>query len=247
MGPLKIEYDYRGKEHKHILSRIIVYLIRKTKPSSFNMASNNRVQTIYNSRVNLLNILAANGYEVENYTGFSVNEIDERMKTMQLDMELRKPNGDVAYVKYLCGIRAPTKELNAKKLDFIIDDLYINSQTLEKKDTLLLIIDGEPNDSMHDRFRYLHDHDGYFIVCHNIARLQYNILEHEKVPKSEVATVDEVKSVMARFNMTSKTQFPEIGRFDPVSLALCLRPGQVCKIHRPTPTAGTSLFYRVCV
>jgi DNA-directed RNA polymerase subunit H (RpoH/RPB5) len=42
-------------------------------------------------------------------------------------------------------------------------------------------------------------------------------------------------------------QFPEIGRFDPVSLALCLRPGEICKIHRPTPTAGTSMFYRVCV
>lgn len=211
------------------------------------MASNNRVQTIYNSRSNLLAIMAANGYNTENYSGFSVNEIDERMKTMQLDMELRKDNGDVAYIKYLCGNRAPTKELNAKKLDFIIDDLYINSRTLEKKDTLILIIDGEPNDSMMDRFRYLHDHDGYFVVCHNISRLQYNILEHDKVPKSEVATEDEVRSVMTGFNMTSKAQFPEIGRFDPVSLALCLRPGQVCKIHRPTPTAGTSLFYRVCV
>jgi DNA-directed RNA polymerase subunit H len=211
------------------------------------MASNNRVQIIYNSRVNLLSILATLGYDVEPYAGFSVNEIDERMKTMQLDMELQKQNGDKVYVKYLCGNRAPTKELNAKKLDFMIDDLYANSQTLEKKDTLILIIDGEPNDSMHDRFRYLHDHDGYFIVCHNIARLQFNILAHEKVPKSEVATEDEVKSVMERFNMTSKKQFPEIGRFDPISLALCLRPGQICKIHRPTPTAGKSIFYRVCV
>lgn len=212
------------------------------------MASNNRVQIIYNSRVNLLSILGTLGYDVEPYTGFSVNEIDERMKTMQLDMELHKINSDdKVYVKYLCGNRAPTKELNAKKLDFIIDDLYTNSQTLAKKDTLILIIDGEPNDSMQDRFRYLYDHDGYFVVCHNIARLQFNILEHEKVPKSEVATDREVNDVMLRFNMTTRKQFPEIGRFDPVSLALCLRPGQICKIHRPTPTAGTSLFYRVCV
>ena len=148
---------------------------------------------------------------------------------------------------YLCGNKAPAKLLTVKLLDQIIDDLFINSDTLDKRDTLILIIDGEPNDSMIDRLKYLFNKDGYFIVCHNIARLQFNILLHDKVPKSEVATDKEVASVMKTFNMTSLTQFPEIGRFDPVSLALCLRPGQVCKIHRPTPTAGTSLFYRVCV
>lgn len=137
--------------------------------------------------------------------------------------------------------------LNSKTLEQIIEDLFINSFTLEKRDTLIIIIDGEPNDSMLDKFKYLHDHDGYFIVCHNIARLQYNILQHEKVPKSEVATDEEVTEIMRKYNMMSRAQFPEIGRFDPVSLALCLRPGQICKIHRPTPTAGTSMFYRVCV
>lgn len=211
------------------------------------MASNNRVQTFYNSRTNLLQILETIGYNINNYAGFSVNEIDERMKTMQLDMELKKPTGEKAYVKYLCGNKAPAKMLNAKVLDQIIEDLFINSDTLEKRDTLIIVIDGEPNDSMHDRFKYLYDHDGYFVVCHNILRTQFNILQHEKVPKSEVATDEEVAEIMRTFNMTNRNQFPEVGRFDPVSLALCLRPGQICKIHRPTPTAGTSMFYRVCV
>jgi DNA-directed RNA polymerase subunit H len=211
------------------------------------MASNNRVQTFYNSRQNLLQILETLGYDIDQYAGFSVNEIDERMKTMQLDMELRKSTGETVYVKYLCDSKAPMKMLNAKVLDQIIEDLFVNSTTLKKRDTLIIVIDGEPNDSMQDKFKYIFDHDGYFIVCHNIARLQFNILEHEKVPKSEVATDEEVAEVMRKFNMTSRTQFPEIGRFDPVSLALCLRPGQICKIHRPTPTAGTSMFYRVCV
>ena len=211
------------------------------------MTSNNRVQTFYNSRTNLLDILETLGYNVEQYAEFSVNEIDERMKTMQLDMEIKKTTGEKAYVKYLCGNKAPTKMLNPKLLDQLIEDLFLISNTLEKSDTLILVIDGEPNDSMHDRLKYLYDHDGYFVVCHNIARLQFNILKHEKVPKSEVATEEDVKEVMQKFNITERNQFPEIGRFDPVSLALCLRPGQICKIHRPTPTACTSMFYRVCV
>ena len=211
------------------------------------MTSNNRVQTFYNSRKNLLDILDTIGYDVDQYTGFSVNEIDERMKTMQLDMELTKPTGEKAYVKYLCGNKVPTKMLNAKVLDQLIEDLFVNSDTLGKRDTLIIVIDGEPNDSMLDRLKYLYNHDGYFIVCHNIARTQFNILQHEKVPKSEVATEEEVANIMRKYNITERKQFPEIGRFDPVSLALCLRPGQICKIHRPTPTAGTSMFYRVCV
>jgi DNA-directed RNA polymerase subunit H (RpoH/RPB5) len=211
------------------------------------MTSNNRVQTFYNSRTNLLQILETLGYEVGQYIGFSVNEIDERMKTMQLDMELTKPMGEKAYVKYLCGNKVPTKMLSAKVLDQLIEDLFVNSDTLEKRDTLIIVIDGEPNDSMIDRLKYLYNHDGYFVVCHNIARTQFNILQHEKVPKSEVATEKEIADVMRKFNITERKQFPEIGRFDPISLALCLRPGQICKIHRPTPTAGTSMFYRVCV
>jgi DNA-directed RNA polymerase subunit H len=211
------------------------------------MASNNRVQTFYNSRLNLLEILKTIGYNIDSYAGFSVNEIDERMKTMQLDMEIKNPKGEKVYVKYLCDSKTPMKMLNTKVLDQIIEDLFINTSTLEKKDTLILVIDGEPNDSMLDRFKYLHDHDGYFVVCHNIMRLQFNILKHEKVPKTEVATEQDVRDIMTKYNMTSREQFPEVSRFDPVSLALGLKPGQICKIYRPTPTAGISMFYRVCV
>ena len=211
------------------------------------MTSNNRVQTFYNSRKNLLEIMETLGYDIRKYDGFSVNEIDERIKTGQLDMELRKPNGQKAYVNYLCGDKSPMKMLNAKVLDQIIEDLFVNSDTLQKSDTLIIVIDGEPNDSMTDRLKYLHDHDKYFIVCHNISRLQFNILKHEKVPRSEVTTEEEVAEIMRTYNMTDLKQFPEICRFDPVSLALCLRPGQICKIYRPTPTAGTTMFYRVCI
>jgi len=162
-------------------------------------------------------------------------------------MEIKNPKGEKVYVKYLCDSKTPMKMLNTKVLDQIIEDLFINTSTLEKKDTLILVIDGEPNDSMLDRFKYLHDHDGYFVVCHNIMRLQFNILKHEKVPKTEVATEQDVRDIMTKYNMTSREQFPEVSRFDPVSLALCLKPGQICKIYRPTPTAGISMFYRVCV
>jgi DNA-directed RNA polymerase subunit H (RpoH/RPB5) len=40
---------------------------------------------------------------------------------------------------------------------------------------------------------------------------------------------------------------PEISRFDPQALAICLRPGDIVKFLRGSETAGTYNYYRVCV
>ncbi len=52
---------------------------------------------------------------------------------------------------------------------------------------------------------------------------------------------------MVRYNITDKSQFPQISRFDPVAKAICLRPGQVCKIIRPSKTAIETTYYRFCI
>ena len=52
---------------------------------------------------------------------------------------------------------------------------------------------------------------------------------------------------MTKFNITDKIQFPDISRFDPVARAIGLRPGEVCKIIRPSKTAITTNYYRICI
>ena len=42
-------------------------------------------------------------------------------------------------------------------------------------------------------------------------------------------------------------QLPEISRFDPQALALCIRPGDVCKFIRNSSTALEYNYYRICV
>jgi DNA-directed RNA polymerase subunit H (RpoH/RPB5) len=93
----------------------------------------------------------------------------------------------------------------------------------------------------------LYDHDGIFIVIHNIKRLQYNILKHTLVPKAKILSNAEVETLKQRFNLMSVKQLPEVSRFDPQSLAICLRPGEVCKYDRKSATALNTEYYRVCV
>ena len=95
--------------------------------------------------------------------------------------------------------------------------------------------------------KYLYDNEGIFIVVHNIKRLQFNILEHSLVPESRKLNAVETSDLMKKYNLSKLSQLPEVSRFDPQSLAMCLRPGQVCEYKRQSNTAITTNYYRVCV
>jgi DNA-directed RNA polymerase subunit H (RpoH/RPB5) len=208
--------------------------------------SSNRVLSIYNSRRIILDHLENLGYDVSEYIGFSINEVDAMVQNSQHDM-LIPGNDNQVYVKYLCGTTANTKLASAKVLVELIEDLYINDSVLEKNDTLILIIDGEPNKPLLEKVKYLYDRNGYFVVVHNIQRLQFNIREHSLVPKTRVLNKEETQQMMRKYNINTTKMLPEVSRFDPVSLAICMRPGDVCEIMRPSPTATETAFYRVCV
>jgi len=132
-------------------------------------------------------------------------------------------------------------------LDNIIEDLYVIDEVLTKRDTLMVIIDDEPNDTIIARLRYLFEHDNIFVIIHNINRLQSNILNHTLVPNMEILDSNEEVTFMKKYQVQSKTQLPEISRFDPQALVIGIRPGEICKIQRPSSTALTTDYYRVCV
>ena len=74
----------------------------------------------------------------------------------------------------------------------------------------------------------------------------YNILDHNLVPEHKIIK-DEVKEeIKKKYNMKSDYEFPQISRFDPVAVAIGLRPGKVCEITRKSPTSIESKYYRLC-
>jgi DNA-directed RNA polymerase subunit H (RpoH/RPB5) len=208
------------------------------------MSSNNRILRIYKSRVNILKQLGNQGYNVTDYSEFSINEIDTMFSNKQLDMLVTNENTDKkTYVKYYLD----AKQVRPQYLDEIIEDLFLADTVLTKDDTLVIIIDGEPNETIVSKVNYLYDHDGIFVVIHNISRLQFNLLEHSLVPPIKILTEGETSQLMVKYNLKDITQLPEISRFDPQALAIALRPGQVCEIERKSVTAMKYEYYRVCV
>jgi DNA-directed RNA polymerase subunit H (RpoH/RPB5) len=129
----------------------------------------------------------------------------------------------------------------------MIDDLFILTETLKKEDTLYIIIKDNVNETLINELKDIWERDGIFIIIENIKFLQFNILNHVLVPQHNVMDDLDVKTIMIKYNITDKTQFPDISRFDPVSRAIGLRPGQVCHIVRPSKTAIETNYYRICV
>jgi DNA-directed RNA polymerase subunit H (RpoH/RPB5) len=214
------------------------------------MASSNKVLRIYKSRKTILDLLETHqNYDVSDYADFSINEIDAMLSNEQLDMLVHRKTEDSlgkqqkTYIKYYLQ----SKQIRPQTLDDIIEDLYLVENVLTKDDTLIIIIEDEPNDTIIAKLNYLYNTSGIFVVIHNIKRLQFNILEHKLVPNMSILSKKEVDDLMQKYNLKSTNQLPEIGRFDPQALALSMRPGDVCKIARDSVTSVEYDYYRVCV
>lgn len=211
------------------------------------MTSHNKILQIYNSRKNILDILGNTlKYNVSEYEGFSINEIDAMYATEQLDMLMEKQDKDLnvskVYVNYFLK-----GNLTDSSLRPIVEDLYQLSDTLSTGDTLIVIYDGEPTDSLHSNLDHLFKKDKIFVVVLNIKRLQFNILEHFLVPRMRILNEFEQEDLFKQYNISHPSQLPEISRYDPQALVMCMRPGQVCQITRKSPTSMNSTYYRICV
>lgn len=183
-------------------------------------------------------------YDTTDYAEFSINEIDVMFANSQLDMLIKHTDGvHSAYIKYYLT----AKQLRPTNLDEMIEDLYMIEGVLTKADTFIIIVNEEPNDTIIEKMKYLYEHDGIFVVMHNISRLQYNILKHQYVPQMRILSKEEENLVKMKYNLTDSAKFPEISRFDPQALVMNVRPGDVCHFKRVSPTALFTDYYRVCV
>ena len=233
------------------------------------------ISRLYTARKTLLELLSTRGYEVEGYANFGVNEVNAMYTHKQLDMlvEIKgepkskgsksKGNKDKedekenkkTYVKFHLE-----KTLSVSHISDLIEDLYVlgvggeiggtglsanaNDTVLTEKDTLIIITKQEiktMNQVLNQLFL-----QGRFIVLLSLDRLQFNILNHQYVPRHTILSDDEVGEMMKKYNVMEKSQLPDISRYDPVALAIGMRPGEVCSIDRPSKSAISSLYYRVC-
>ena len=206
------------------------------------MTQSGQIVEIYKSRKNLVSLLKRQEYDVSNYSEFSIHEVNTMFHAKQLDMLFTKQDGSKkAYVKYHLS-----KSLRPVNIYEYIDDLFNLEEVLTKTDDLIIIMKDEPNETTEKTLSNIWEQDGVFVTIYNIKRLQYNVLEHSLVPPHYALTEEEGNAIKTKYNILTNDQIPDISRFSPVAQAIGLRPGQMCHIVRPSKTAISADFYRVC-
>lgn len=144
-----------------------------------------------------------------------------------------------------------------------INNLY-ESSTFQKTDNVFLIIN-EPFketikninndlnlelkekyiDKIDNDLGYTEKHFGNISIF-NIKTLQYNILNHNSVPKHTILRDDKDIEKILEFCNCKLEQLPVILKDDPVAKLKLGTNGDIFKIRRKSKTCGEYEYYRVC-
>jgi len=83
-------------------------------------------------------------------------------------------------------------------------------------------------------------------IIENSKIPSFNIFEHDLVPKHEILPKEEAEELLKKHHI-SPYQLPHIRRSDPAIFLIGAKPGDIIKITRKSPTAGTYVTYRYVV
>jgi DNA-directed RNA polymerase subunit H (RpoH/RPB5) len=222
--------------------------------SSISKMSDNFVfiDNIYRSRMTLLDILEARGYDVAKFRKFSPAEATAAASVLQgLSFKVSKKDNPA----HVCDVRYDT--ISRQKLE-----RYFNNISDDESETteVVVMMPAAVADAHHvsalKEFMKMKENpteDGKMerrklrVSFFSIYMLVINPLHHVLVPKHEIVPESEHKELMSRLHVTAKTKFPEIKfHVDPIARCIGAIPGDIVKITRPSQSSGETIIYRVC-
>jgi len=202
------------------------------------------ISKLFISRTVILDILKNyRGFDVGDYEGMGAHELQAMCKNKQMDMLITNvETGKKIFIKY--HLEPP--KLKQNHIYEYVEDLFDMEQILDSDDELLIITNDKINDTLRELLSNIYKNDNKFVSVLNLNDYLFNILAHEMVPPHRVLFQDEKDMIYKKYYITSDKELPEISRFDPVALAMGIRPGELVEITRSSPTAITTKYYRLC-
>jgi len=192
-------------------------------------------------------MLEIRGYDVSNIASFNSFRSIDNLDLMSINMS--KDGMETIQVHY----EVDSTRTNHKKLTKRIEDIINKLPSIDKsKDlTIIFVVRDGMTPSVKEAIRLLSDKYGVFIQIFPIRHLMYNctkhksVPEHIRIPKSDYEKF--LKDFLHSLHIESLDNLPKILDTDPVAMFIGLRPGEMCKIIRPSMSAGKHIVYRYCV
>jgi DNA-directed RNA polymerase subunit H (RpoH/RPB5) len=221
------------------------------------MAQSGQVVILFKARENLLKHLHRQGYDVET-KHLNMTEIHSILndESKRLDFLLEHPTKKkfLKVVYHLpdnsnCG----ALNVDSYREKYFLENMEDENVAEEKKekmltskDDLIILNCDEPNATSEAKMQKFWKQEKIYVVVINMERLQFDIMAHVLVPPHRTLGAEEDLEIRKKYNITEDSQLPEISRFSPVSQVIGIRPGQICEIIRPSKTAITTKYYRIC-
>lgn len=214
------------------------------------------VDSIYRSRITLLDILADRGYDVTAYRKFSPAEAAAAIGVLSgLNFTVIKSAEEEKRLEQKCHVRY-TGSMSRAKLETFFDEDILNEDT---ENTEIIVMMHTPlTDAHHSvalkqymRMKELPTGDKIRaklrVSFFTMEMIMVNPMKHVLVPKHTIVPEEEHKELMASKYITSKSKFPEIKfHVDPIARCIGAVPGDIIKITRPSASSGEAIIYRVC-
>jgi DNA-directed RNA polymerase subunit H len=213
------------------------------------------IDSLYRSRITLLEHLKAQGYNTEPFEKFSPKEIKEMAEAgapaLQMELKRQEPDEetgiDTCIVMYSL-LRIKQKLTGATSILAKLADQKTSPWPLKSTEFIMVTLEDIPPASNFDSAaaESWNQHK-MRIRFFTASRMIHNPLKHALVPKHERVPQVEHEALQKSLYAT-KAQFPLI-RFheDPIARWIGAVPGDIIKITRPSPTAGETVIYRLCV
>ena len=212
------------------------------------------IDNLYRSRLTLLDILDARGYQVEMYRKFSPAEATAAAAASSL-MALNFIATNRNDPNKKCDVRYAN--VSRPKLETFFDDV----EDADSENTEVVVMMYGPVMEAHHKIalsQYMKPKEqpnergekvrrNLRVSCFCIETIVINPLKHVMVPKHEIVPEDKHKPLMESMYITSKSKFPEIKfHADPIARCIGAVPGDIVKITRPSASSGEAIIYRVC-
>jgi DNA-directed RNA polymerase I, II, and III subunit RPABC1 len=194
------------------------------------------ITKLYKARITILEMMTDRGIDYP--ASLNIEKIEQfRIEYYSRNIDIFiNHQGQRIFIKFLIN-----SKIKPNQIKDIIEGL--KTEYLEKEtDKLILVIKPKPNSTI---LKIIKEKEYRFVEIFWLNNVVFNITKHILVPKHIKMTEDEVKTIMDKHYMVSKSSFPVMNRDDPIARYLNLSSGDVCKIIRKSITSGEYISYRV--
>ena len=194
------------------------------------------ITKLYKARITILEMMHDRGIEYP--VTLNIEKIEQfRIEYYSRNIDIFiNHQGQRIFIKFLIN-----SKIKPNQIKDIIEGL--KTEYLEKEtDKLILVIKPKPNSTI---LKIIKEKEYRFVEIFWLNNVVFNLTKHILVPKHIKMSEDEIKTIMEKHYIVSKSIFPVMNRDDPIARYLNLSSGDLCKIIRKSQTSGEYISYRV--